>query len=66
MKWGPAKSVDHLIEFQKVAYDEPKNDSFDKDIVHPPTEEEKKRGQPLFSCASRLQFPAALVFRARR
>jgi uncharacterized protein (DUF1800 family) len=42
VKWGPAKSVDHMLEFQKVAFEEPKADTFDKDIIRPPSEEERK------------------------
>jgi uncharacterized protein (DUF1800 family) len=45
VKWGPVKSVDHLIEFQKVAFDEPKTDTFDKNIIHPPTQEEREMQQ---------------------
>jgi uncharacterized protein (DUF1800 family) len=42
VKWGPVKSVDHLLEFQKVNFPEPANDTFDKDIMRPPNEEERK------------------------
>jgi uncharacterized protein (DUF1800 family) len=42
VKWGPRKSVDHLLEYQQVNFDEPKSDTFDKSIMHPPTQEERE------------------------
>src|SRR4051794_40020952 len=42
VKWGPQKSVDHLLDYQKVNFDEPKTDTFDKNIMHPPTQEERE------------------------
>lgn len=40
--WGPSKSVDYILNFDKVAYDKPKPDAFDKDIMRPPTPEERR------------------------
>jgi uncharacterized protein (DUF1800 family) len=45
VKWGPVKSVDHLLEYGKIAFDEPGADTFDKNIIHPPTEEERQMAQ---------------------
>jgi uncharacterized protein (DUF1800 family) len=42
VSWGPAKSVDYLLNFDKVPFDEVQPDSFDKDIMRPPTEEERR------------------------
>jgi uncharacterized protein (DUF1800 family) len=41
VKWGPAKSVDHLLNFDSIAFDEVKPDTFDKDIIRPANDEEK-------------------------
>lgn len=40
--WGPEKSVDYLINYDKVSADAITADQFDKDIMRPPTEEERK------------------------
>ncbi len=40
-KWGPEKSVDHLLNFDSVPFDDVKPDAFDKDIMRPYTNEEK-------------------------
>lgn len=42
VKWGPVKSVNHLLEYGGIAFDTPKPDTFDKDIQHPPTAEERQ------------------------
>ena len=39
--WGPERSVDHLLEIDGIPYDEPTADTFDKDIMRPPTAEEQ-------------------------
>jgi uncharacterized protein (DUF1800 family) len=40
-KWGPEKSVDHLLNFEAIPFDEAKADKFDKDIMRPASNEEK-------------------------
>ncbi|MBL0928237.1 MAG: DUF1800 domain-containing protein [Phycisphaerales bacterium] len=42
--WGPAKSVDHLLDLPNSpgAYPWPKADQFETDIMRPPTEEERR------------------------
>jgi uncharacterized protein (DUF1800 family) len=40
--WGPEKSVDYLLNFDQVAYDAPGKDLFDRDIMRPPSEEERR------------------------
>lgn len=40
--WGPTRSVDYILNFDKVAYDKPKPDAFDKDIMRPTTPEERR------------------------
>jgi uncharacterized protein (DUF1800 family) len=42
VSWGPEKSVDYLLDFEKVAYAEPKEDAFDKNIMRPLTEDERR------------------------
>lgn len=39
---GPEKAVDALIQFEKVPFDAPKEDTFDKDIMRPPNEQERQ------------------------
>ena len=39
--WGLEKSVDYLINFEKVSDDPTGPDLFDKNIMHPPTAEER-------------------------
>src|SRR5262245_9745256 len=41
VKWGPEKSVDHLLNFESIPFDEVKPDQFDKDIMRPYTNEER-------------------------
>lgn len=40
-QWGPAKAVEHLVRFDAVPYDPVKEDTFDRNIMRPPTEEER-------------------------
>ncbi len=42
MAWGPQKSVDYLLDLEKIEYPRPKQDQFDKDIMRPPTDEERR------------------------
>lgn len=46
VSWGPEKSVDHLLNFgdgsTMPAFDPPKSDQFDPDIMRPATEEERR------------------------
>ena len=39
--WGPEKSVDYLLDVGKVDFEPVKMDVFDKDIMRPPTDEER-------------------------
>jgi uncharacterized protein (DUF1800 family) len=41
VKWGPARSVDHLLNFDKVPFEPVKADAFDKDIIRPLNDEER-------------------------
>lgn len=41
VKWGPEKSVDHLLNFDSVPFDPVKADDFDKDIMRPYNNEER-------------------------
>jgi uncharacterized protein (DUF1800 family) len=39
--WGLKKSVDYIVDFEKVPFEEPTPDQFDKDIMRPPDAEER-------------------------
>lgn len=39
--WGAKKSVDYILDFDKVAFDAPALDAFDKDIMRPANAEER-------------------------
>lgn len=39
--WGPEKAVEHLLEFDKVPFEAPAADTFDKDIMRPLNAEER-------------------------
>ncbi len=42
-EWGPARSVDHLLDFEDDAsYPRPDAHTFEADIMRPPTEEEQR------------------------
>jgi len=41
VNWGPEKSVDYLLDAEKVTYDDASSKLFDKDIMRPPSEEER-------------------------
>lgn len=41
VSWGPVKSVDHLLNFDSIAFDAVKPDEFDKDIMRPANAEER-------------------------
>lgn len=40
--WGPEKSVDYILGYDKVEFEAPTADKFDKDIMRPATEEERR------------------------
>jgi uncharacterized protein (DUF1800 family) len=40
--WGPEKAVDYLLNYDKVEWGSVVADAFDKDIMRPPTEEERR------------------------
>lgn len=39
--WGPEKSVDYLLNVEQVPFEDVRADAFDKDIIRPPTPEER-------------------------
>ncbi len=41
VKWGPEKSVDHLLNFDPIPFDKVKPTTFDKDIMRPYNSEER-------------------------
>lgn len=43
--WGPEKAVDHLLELDKIEFEPPKEDTFDADILRPPTGDERRMAQ---------------------
>ncbi len=40
--WGPEKAVDYLLDAEKVPFEEPRAETFDKDIMRPLSDEEKR------------------------
>ncbi|MBL4810555.1 MAG: DUF1800 domain-containing protein [Phycisphaerales bacterium] len=42
-RWGPEKSVDHLVNYEKINADEAGANAFKKDIIRPLTREERLR-----------------------
>jgi len=50
-EWGPERSVDHLLGFAEIPYEDDAAAAFDKDIMHPPTEEDRR----LYAQARRSQ-----------
>jgi uncharacterized protein (DUF1800 family) len=40
--WGPEKSVDYLLNAEAVPFDQPTDDLFNRDIMRPPTAEERQ------------------------
>lgn len=63
VKWGPTKSVDHLLNVDKIPGYEVQEDAFDKDIMRPATSEE--RGE-LDRARRRGDEEAVTRFRAQR
>ena len=43
--WGPEKSVDYLLAPEQVPFDEVSETAFDRSIIRPPTEEERRTAQ---------------------
>ena len=43
--WGPEKSVDYLLDVDKIPYEEVKLDQFDKSIIRPPSPEEQAKAR---------------------
>ncbi|MFT5424619.1 MAG: hypothetical protein ACI89L_002416 [Phycisphaerales bacterium] len=39
--WGPEKSVDYLIDFEKVDYEDPESEGFDSDVMRPASQAER-------------------------
>jgi hypothetical protein len=39
---GLAKAVDRLVKYESIPFKDAGSDEFDKDIIHPPTEEERR------------------------
>ncbi len=42
-RWGPEKSVDHLVNYSKIKADDAGADAFKEDIIRPLTREERQR-----------------------
>lgn len=61
--WGPKKSVDHLLGFREVAYEDSAASAFDPDIMRPPTTAER---QAYRQAAARGDEDAVARFRQRR
>lgn len=40
--WGPERAVDYILGYSDIPYEEPAEDRFDKDIMRPPTPEERR------------------------
>lgn len=40
--WGLDKAVDHLLDFSEVEFEPVKPDAFDRDIMRPPSQEERR------------------------
>lgn len=40
--WGPQRAVDYLLDYDQVQYERPAKDLFDKSIMRPPTDEERR------------------------
>jgi uncharacterized protein (DUF1800 family) len=45
VSWGPEKSVDYMLDVDKVPYEEVKLSQFDKSIIRPPTPEEQAKAR---------------------
>jgi len=41
-EWGPARAVDHLIDYSKIDFDTVNADMFSSDIMRPPTGDERR------------------------
>src|SRR5690606_18305180 len=42
VSWGPERAVDHLLEPEKIEFEQPAADAFDRNIMRPPTAEERR------------------------
>ncbi len=63
VKWGLEKSVDHLVNIEKIEYQPVAIDAFDKDIMRPATVEERN----LYRAAAKSQDENSLAqFRIKR
>ncbi len=61
--WGPEKAVDYLLDYESVPDEDPAPDAFDRNIMRPPTEQEREQ----YRAAQRAQNENALAqFRLRR
>lgn len=40
--WGPEKAVEYILGYEKVEYEQPAAELFDKEIIRPPTPEERR------------------------
>jgi uncharacterized protein (DUF1800 family) len=55
--WGPERAVDYLLDYDKVSYEHPAKDLFDKAIMRPPTDEERR----MYAMAQRARDEDALA-----
>ncbi len=61
--WGLDKAVDHLLDYEAVPFEAPSADAFDRNIMQPPTDEQRRQRR----AAQRSQNENALAqFRLRR
>jgi uncharacterized protein (DUF1800 family) len=42
VSWGPEQAVDHLLEPEKVPFEQPAEDAFDRNLMRPSTAEERR------------------------
>jgi uncharacterized protein (DUF1800 family) len=62
-QWGPEKAVEHLVNYEGIAYDKVREDDFDRNIMHPPTADER---QMLARARRSSDEDTVARFRARR
>jgi uncharacterized protein (DUF1800 family) len=43
VEWGPEKSVDHLLDYDQIAFDPASPELFDREIMRPPTPQQQEQ-----------------------
>ena len=66
VEWGLEKSVEHIVGYDNVEFESPAADLFDKDIMHPPSEEERKMYQSARRAGNEELLAQARLERERR